>query len=266
MFQLPTNPNLEHLKAQAKDLLKAYKAKDPTASSRIQAQLKDFSRFLLADAQRVIAKEYGFPSWNTLKLHVAEFKTKPLKTRKLKLSARTTFMRELVNQLLEWSKNLESEVLGNRFTMMPLRDILAVRDVLVENKQLSLLVDGLLEGLKHSKPRVRYNCATALDHLADERCTEPLRQLLNDPVARVRRAALHSLSCDACKISSLPNREDLLLKLIDLALNDSSIRVRRTAAYSLAESYDPRAIPILQNLLESPDKIIQRTAYQAIKQ
>jgi HEAT repeat protein len=149
---------------------------------------------------------------------------------------------------------------------MPLRDILAVRDVVIANGQHSLLVDGLLEGLKHVEPRVRYNCAAALDHLADERCTGPLRQLLNDPIARVRRAALHSLSCDACKVSPLPNRDALTDKVIEMALNDPSIRVRRVAAGTLAESCDARTLPVLQTLALENNTLLQRTARTALKQ
>jgi HEAT repeat protein len=148
---------------------------------------------------------------------------------------------------------------------MPLRDILAVRDVVIVNGQHSLLVDGLLEGLKHAAPRVRYNCAAALDHLADERCTEPLRNLLNDPVARVRHAAVHSLSCDTCKVSPLPERNNLTEKLIEIVLTDSSIRVRREAANSLAESCDEKALLVLKRLLESDDATIQRTARVALQ-
>lgn len=264
MFQLPQKPSLEYLKCQAKNLLKSYSSGDAEILKRIQTQLKNFSvssRFLLADAQLVIAKEYGYSSWTKLKLHVEK-----LTTKKPKVSARKVFIQELVSQLLTWAQNHESEKLGQRFAMMPARDILAVREAVVNSGQHSLLVDGLLEGLQHAHPRVRYNCAGALDHLADERCTEPLKKLLDDPVARVRRAALHSLSCDACKVAPLPDRDELTEKLIEMALSDSSIRVRRVAADSLAESCDPRALPVLQKLLEENDSLLQRTARIALKQ
>jgi hypothetical protein len=50
---LPARPNLDHLKRQAKELL------------RRQPQIGR-----LRDAQRVIAQEYGFDSWDALRLHV----------------------------------------------------------------------------------------------------------------------------------------------------------------------------------------------------
>ena len=54
--QLPDNPNLRHLKNQARDLLKAGGAKS------------------LTDAQFKIARLYGFPSWPKLKAHVDALK------------------------------------------------------------------------------------------------------------------------------------------------------------------------------------------------
>src|SRR5262245_18011688 len=54
--QLPDNPNLRHLKNQARDLLKAGGAKS------------------LTDAQFKIARLYGFPSWPKLKAQVDALK------------------------------------------------------------------------------------------------------------------------------------------------------------------------------------------------
>src|SRR5438094_10662854 len=50
--QLPPRPNLDQLKRQAKELLQAGKAR------------------ALHDAQTMIAREYGFSSWNALHDHV----------------------------------------------------------------------------------------------------------------------------------------------------------------------------------------------------
>ena len=77
---LPARPNLEHLRNQAKDLLKAYRAREPSALARFresspqrsQHSDKDLSRLELSlrDAQRVVAMEYGFPHWRCLKTYV----------------------------------------------------------------------------------------------------------------------------------------------------------------------------------------------------
>jgi ankyrin repeat protein len=75
---LPSRPNLEQLKKQAKDLLKACKAADADAVRRIRESHPDYlnfsdirpANFSLSDAQLVIAREYGFTSWSKLKEHV----------------------------------------------------------------------------------------------------------------------------------------------------------------------------------------------------
>ena len=74
--QLPTQPNLEQLKNQAKDLRKAHQQADPEAIQRIKDHHPRLSGasdsaifradFSLQDAQLVLAREYGFPSWSKL--------------------------------------------------------------------------------------------------------------------------------------------------------------------------------------------------------
>lgn len=69
--------NLEQQKNRAKDLLEAAKAQDTAALARM-AQVRPNGRdalaphdLKLADAQLVIARELGFPSWPKLKAHIA---------------------------------------------------------------------------------------------------------------------------------------------------------------------------------------------------
>jgi len=78
--QLPPNPSLEQLKKQAKSLLKSQQAEDSEAFTRIRKNHPRWrnlpagqvaaSPFILADAQLVIANEYGFASWSKLQSHV----------------------------------------------------------------------------------------------------------------------------------------------------------------------------------------------------
>jgi len=55
---LPARPNLEHLKNEAKQCLKALRAQHPNAQ--------------LTEAQLAVARDYGFASWRALKTHVDE--------------------------------------------------------------------------------------------------------------------------------------------------------------------------------------------------
>src|SRR6185503_15078734 len=74
--RLPARPSLEQLRKQAKELLKAYHAGDAGAAGRLRACIQRFSASelpadaTLADAQFVLAREYGFESWARLVHHV----------------------------------------------------------------------------------------------------------------------------------------------------------------------------------------------------
>ncbi|HMC64811.1 MAG TPA: ankyrin repeat domain-containing protein, partial [Gemmataceae bacterium] len=69
---LPDKPSLGQLKKQAKELLKAYRAGDVAAVAEVERfeSQPDPAKFALADAQRVLARAYGFASWTKLKQHI----------------------------------------------------------------------------------------------------------------------------------------------------------------------------------------------------
>ena len=80
MKSLPRKPNLEFLKKEAKALRTLHKQADPACCEHIR--LYDYSfktksdseilatRFSINDAQRIIAREYGYTSWATLKRYI----------------------------------------------------------------------------------------------------------------------------------------------------------------------------------------------------
>ncbi len=70
---LPARPSLTHLKHQAKDLLKNFRAGTQAAILRFQEHHPDSTdrnAITLSDAQLVVAREYRFASWPKLKRHV----------------------------------------------------------------------------------------------------------------------------------------------------------------------------------------------------
>lgn len=79
---LPEKPSLQHLKYQAKDVLKGHAAHDPAVAQRIRefhprwAKASDdaifAAHFTLSDAQLVVARECGFSSWTKLKRRVEQ--------------------------------------------------------------------------------------------------------------------------------------------------------------------------------------------------
>jgi hypothetical protein len=64
---LPDNADLSQLRAQAKELKRAYAGGNPAAIARVRAVGPDSDGELqLRDAQLVIAREHGFPAWRDL--------------------------------------------------------------------------------------------------------------------------------------------------------------------------------------------------------
>jgi ankyrin repeat protein len=71
-LELPAKPNLDHLKKQAKDLLREVQQGDAAATERFRSfvSFHTAASLKLADAQHVIARDYGFATWPKLKEHV----------------------------------------------------------------------------------------------------------------------------------------------------------------------------------------------------
>jgi hypothetical protein len=61
---LPAKHNLEHLKKQAKELLQDFQQSKPAAAQRFHAFARNCTPTdaKLADAQHVVARDYGFAS------------------------------------------------------------------------------------------------------------------------------------------------------------------------------------------------------------
>jgi ankyrin repeat protein len=68
--ELPAHPNLEHLKNQARKLLRQSLEADASAIARFAAFGVTSAKPKLADALHVIAREHGFYSWPAIKLHL----------------------------------------------------------------------------------------------------------------------------------------------------------------------------------------------------
>jgi ankyrin repeat protein len=70
--RLPKQPSLEQLRKQAKDLLRQYRAGDSAAVAEVESfeRRPDAATFALNDAQRVLARAYGYESWPKLKAFI----------------------------------------------------------------------------------------------------------------------------------------------------------------------------------------------------
>ena len=85
---MPPRANLEQLKKQAKELLKAYRSGQPPAIARFRESLPRFigavrghpipPSLSLRDAQHVVALEYGFGNWSQLHANIQEREEFPM--------------------------------------------------------------------------------------------------------------------------------------------------------------------------------------------
>jgi hypothetical protein len=107
-----------------------------------------------------------------------------------------------------------------------------------------------IRGLAHPEPRVRQGCAGFMDHHGTDEVVALLAQLARtDPVAYVRRMAIHSLGCQRCKPA--PLRLDFVPLLAERAERDPCKRVRLEAVASLStQRPDSRAATALRAVLE----------------
>lgn len=94
-------------------------------------------------------------------------------------------------------------------------------------------VEALLRGLFQGPPLVRDGCAAILDHAPhDARIESALLAASADPDWRVRKSALHSLSCAACKPDGCLTT-DGIGALVSSMLGDPDSRVRMMCAGSM---------------------------------
>src|ERR1700753_2126445 len=77
--ELPARPSLEHLKKQARQLLRGVLEADASAVDRFrETQVSLPQAAKLAQAQLVIAREYGFDNWSDLKAQVLALSDDPV--------------------------------------------------------------------------------------------------------------------------------------------------------------------------------------------
>ncbi len=104
--ELPTRPSLEHLKNQARTLLREASAGNAPATERctvfgITATPK------YADALHVIAREYGFETWSALKLHTIIASEDPVEALTAAIKANDA---SLVREVLTRHSSLKSRI------------------------------------------------------------------------------------------------------------------------------------------------------------
>jgi hypothetical protein len=243
--------NFQQLRNQARDLLRQLRALDTEALARWDAHFARRPDVLqLAHAQAVLAREAGFSSWPQLKTHVEAPRPvrRPRGPKKLPSFSR---LDEIYAYTLGLVKRDDPAALA--IEMPPggwygRTTAVLMREMFLERGTLDAVTALMVTGLDHPNAKVRYECAHLLDSFGDDRCIQTLTRLLDDPVPRVRAIVLHALVCDACKLTPLQSRPNLLALIIDWATNDPHQRVKQEAMRVLAESNDPEASAALSKL------------------
>jgi ankyrin repeat protein len=96
--QLPAKPNLQHLKKQAKEVLRSMQGRK------------------LADAQHALANEYGFATWAKLKSHVESLRLSPAESFKAAVCASDAErVRELLKKFPELRANIDAPLVDYGF-------------------------------------------------------------------------------------------------------------------------------------------------------
>jgi ankyrin repeat protein len=105
--ELPAHPSLEHLKKQARQLLRGLLQADPSAADRFSAAQVTHATpaVKLAQAQLVIAREYGFEGWANLKAQVGALSDDPVEALTAAIKANDA---PLVRQVLARYQALKS--------------------------------------------------------------------------------------------------------------------------------------------------------------
>jgi len=105
--ELPARPNLEHLKHQARVVLRERLAADPSATARFAAFGVTPADPKLSDALHVIAREYGFNTWPLLKLHLGALSEDPVEALTAAIKGNDA---SLVRQVLARNPQLKSSI------------------------------------------------------------------------------------------------------------------------------------------------------------
>jgi len=141
-----------------------------------------------------------------------------------------------------------------------------------EFRQLQLsdaVFQALVRGLEHKNPNVRFACIQIMDHMGDDRMIEPVSRMLYDWAPRVRKQALHALTCEKYKSAPLcPLPTTVLSAFIDLALHDPNLNVRVAAIGALGSlPATAQSTATLQRVLETESEPkLQQAAQQVLQE
>ena len=126
-------------------------------------------------------------------------------------------------------------------------------------------VAAVARGLIDPRPHIRKACARWGDHHGTDGFVPHLLAALDDPVAGVRREAVHALACQRCK--PVPLTVDLTARLREIAVGDPSTRVRYQATWAMcAHGTDDATRTLLRRMrAEDHEPRIRRLAHELLR-
>jgi HEAT repeat protein len=120
----------------------------------------------------------------------------------------------------------------------------------------TMMIDPLLEALNDTEGTIRKYAATLLGHIGDPRAIEPLGMALYDMHFEVGQAAAEALA----KFGPVG------LKRLAEALHHPETWLRQHAIYGLTLSSDKRVVPVILEMLNDPEREVQKQAIQSLGQ
>jgi hypothetical protein len=125
-------------------------------------------------------------------------------------------------------------------------------------------VGAIRAGLQHENPAVRKGCCRLLDHLVDADSMGDLIAMIDDPDARVRTAAFHTLACDRCKGDTCaPGADQVLEPALQHLACDPDAHVRAMAAELVGKFVhtDGRAVTAMEtSRAHDPSPVVRKKA------
>jgi ankyrin repeat protein len=147
--ELPARPNLEHLKKQAKLLLRGWLQGDAAAIDRFSQAQVTAAPPKLADALHVVAREYGFDSWAGLKVHVASLSDDPMEAMSAAIKANdAVLLRQILKRHPDLKPRLDEPLPDYAFDAPAI-----VAAVHKENRE---MIEALLEAGANINARTRW--------------------------------------------------------------------------------------------------------------
>jgi hypothetical protein len=243
-MSLPDSPSLDRLRRLSRAFQRACMAGDSEAVSRLATVFPeaDARALALTMAQTFVARDHGFPSWPALKATVeARRLGKPKSASDI----------DAESLAAEWFALAGAEDLRPLLRSLGVGKgrLQAAREVMRRDRpRYRAFQSALLRGLEGRREKVRAFCAHTLDTFGEAWTRPALIAAMDDPVPRVRWAAIHAVSCHACGERSGALEEHVRLRIVAAVTGDPSRKVRFHATHALAAAGDRASIPLLLDI------------------